>query len=400
MHGVGGPLFVGLSWVWFCVAPLLGFFLLLFVLIPLGIFVAAWFERVHLRQLRPAERAKAEAVERQQQPTVAEAKATAYEPLGVFSDGDHGFKEGLLTLMLSPDRVALLWVLHGKLAGRRRLITRSSDGHWLVTSNVTGVKDLSGLVDEKGLDVPLPVLEAYHRERLAAWDHPVNPWVVSTVAADVLAFERERVHRMTAAGYARYVMPGHTYTYRPAGAARLTLAYLGDMLALPAESQSAEARVTEYNLRRDAPDPLAEVAANPSWRPEFIRLLAERGVYLVLRRRHDPAHPTSLADPNDDAGVDHLDYVKEGEPVYPLFSSESRAYEYIRHLPPAEAVHRHVIQGVNADWLLAEETSRFALVLNPGSDAETRITPQDLLALRRARSGGASGAQPDEDPAG
>ena len=42
--------------------------------------------------------------------------------------------------------------------------------------------------------------------------------------------------------------------------------------------------------------------------------------------------------------------------------------------------------GVTASWLLGAELEPFKLVLNPGSDAETVISPSDLTALRGALS--------------
>ena len=392
MYGPHVAHLLGISWGWLCIGPLVAVLLLLFVLLPVAIFAAALFEKVHLRQLRPAEPAKAEASGARTHPTVTEAAAAGYASLGVFSDGDRGLKEGILTLMLSPDRRVLLWVLHGKLAGRHRLITRSADGHWLVTSSVTAVRDLSGLLHEKMLaDVPLPVIEIYHRERAARWNHPVATWAPATVAEDVLAFERSRVERMVAGGTARYIVPGHVYRYRLAGAARVTLTYLGEIFALAGETGVSDARKRDYAERRPqwapglvtlpdgsvradapgssaAPDLLGEVATDPARREEFVRILAERGAYVVMR-----SHGGTPG---------HIDYVEGGVNVYPLFSSPDRAADHVRRLPYGQARGPFHLLYVEPDWLLGEALARFKLVLNPHTGAETVITPADLDMLR------------------
>jgi hypothetical protein len=250
MTGCIFPSLLALSWSWFIFGPLLALAVILFVLFPLGTFVAALFEPVHLRHLRTSSAAEAAAVAGHA--AVAEAGSAGYATLGVFTDGDRGFKEGIITLMLSPDRIVLLWVLHHALGGRHRLITRSADGHWLITSSITGLRDLSGLQDEQMLrNAPLAALEECHRQRLAAWGRPAMPWDPRSVAPDILAYERSRVEHMAAAGLARYLHRGYVYRYTLRGAARLTRHSVSELCTTVAENRltSEQDPKRDYELR-------------------------------------------------------------------------------------------------------------------------------------------------------
>lgn len=391
------PSLVAASWLWWVLVPAVGFVVLLFVVFPLAIFVTALVERMHLRQIEPAEPSKAATVEGHK--TVAEAAAAGYQSLGVFTDGDRGIKEGILTLMLSPDQGALLAVVHGALAGRHRLVSRSPDGHLLATSSVTGTYDLTGLQHEKSLpDAPLPVLEEYHRERAAQWGRPLVPWDPARVSQDILAFERGRVDTLVAAGMARYVEPRQVYRYRLRGAAHVAWAFLGGLLAASSQLRESRARRQAHERRlrergyafpvlpagsagappsiRPPPgwDVVEATARDPARRPEFIRLLAERGVYVVTRQDRSPSDQSRQV-------VEHLDYVQNGVSVFPVFSSEERATQYVQRLPHDGDVVTYRCLSVAPGWLLGQELSRFKLVLNPGSDTETHLTPQDLGAL-------------------
>src|SRR6266581_5780635 len=111
------------------------------------IFFAALFEKQRLRLLTPIEgRTLATGVE-----LMAEAERHGFRKIGTFSDGDKGFREGIMTFMLSEDGSELLWIMHPKLARRHQIVTRLADRTWVVTSSVKAMNDLSGLRREEML---------------------------------------------------------------------------------------------------------------------------------------------------------------------------------------------------------------------------------------------------------
>ena len=117
-------------------------------------------------------------------------------------------------------------------------------------------------------------------------------------------------------------------------------------------------------------DPLSALAIHPDKREEFIRLIAEDGVVLV----------TSV--PDTEGSVTFLDYEDEGQDIFPVFSTEDRAVEFIQTIPH-EKVTAYQRLNVGADFLLDNDWSASRLVLNPQSDAETEITATDIEQLRK-----------------
>jgi hypothetical protein len=200
------------------------------------IFFAALFEKQHVRLLTR--------VEGRTLPTgaepVAEAERHGFRNLGSFSDGDKGFREGIMTFMLSADGVELLWIMHSKLARRHQILTRLADGTWLVTSSIKTTNDLSGLRREEVLpEAVLGAMLHYHRSRVAATEQAVLPFEANNVAEDWVAHARSRVEAMARSGLARYRSPGlaggepaanvTVWSYTLRGALKLVAHHLHDL---------------------------------------------------------------------------------------------------------------------------------------------------------------------------
>ena len=200
------------------------------------IFCAALFEKQHVRLLRRVgERVLPVGAE-----LIAEAERHGFRDIGTFSDGDKGFREGIVTFMRSADGVELLWIVRSKLARRHHIYTRLADGTWLVTSSVVGANDLSGLRREEMLpDAALGAMLHYHRGRVAAMGEAVSPFQAEHVVDDWAAHARSRVETMVQSGLARYRSPGlaggdpaenaTVWSYSLRGALKLVAYHLRDL---------------------------------------------------------------------------------------------------------------------------------------------------------------------------
>jgi hypothetical protein len=118
------------------------------------------------------------------------------------------------------------------------------------------------------------------------------------------------------------------------------------------------------------PDRLAPLATDSARREEFIKVLAADGVFIL----------TSVPQKRSNE-VKFLDYVEQGVPVFPLFSSEEQASRYIQALPDSDITPYECL-GLKGTWLLENQWGTTRLLLNPRSDAETVITAEDLQRLR------------------
>ncbi|MDB5321527.1 MAG: hypothetical protein JWN40_3158 [Phycisphaerales bacterium] len=196
------PIFV-LAYLWdsiafrWVAAVLVGLFALYLGLI----FFAALFEKQRLRLLAPVEgRTLATGVE-----LIAEAERHGFRKVGTFSDGDKGFREGIVSFLLSENGAELLWIMHPKLARRHQIVTRLADRTWVVTSSVKAMNDLSGLRREEMLpDASLGTMLHYHRRRVADMRGTVVPFQPGRVVDDWVAHARDRVEIMVQRGLMRY----------------------------------------------------------------------------------------------------------------------------------------------------------------------------------------------------
>jgi hypothetical protein len=216
------------------------------------LFFVALFEKQRIRLLTR--------VEGRTLPTgaelVAEAERHGFRNVGTFSDGDKGFREGIVTFMLSPDGVELLWIMHSKLARRHQIITRLADGTWVVTSSVKATTDLSGLRREECLpDAALGPMLHYHRTRVAATDQAVAPFQADRVIEDWVAHARTRAEAMIHCGLGRYRNPGlaggdpaenaMVWSYTLRGALMLVAHHLRDLSQTSQQMKQSKAAADE-----------------------------------------------------------------------------------------------------------------------------------------------------------
>ena len=226
------------------------FGLVVFVVFPLLILAASYFERLTLRKLDPAD---ASATKGKNEPVVDAALCAGLQNIGTFMDRRGQFMSGGITMLLSADGLILLAVVHSRV-GRYSLTTRLQSGRRIRTADVSGVRDLSGLEDQQMLPgVPLEVVIYYHQQRVAAAEEPATPFDPASLADEEYTFQRERVARMVQMGLARYRDPEQTsWSYSMQGAWQLAWQHVRTASNVKQQSELAKAKAAEFTQWRIA----------------------------------------------------------------------------------------------------------------------------------------------------
>jgi hypothetical protein len=237
---------------------------------------------------------------------------------------------------------------------------------------------------------------------VAQADVAVAPYVAERVTRDLLAHDRRRVERLVAAGLARYrSMDRGSWSYTVRGGLRSILGtrMLGDVIDAHRFEQEAGRIAGGFAVgQAPKPDRLATLSRDPSRCEEFVRVLAEQGVWVVAR-------PLGGSGGADEFNVEYVRYDEAGVSYFPLFSSGDEAARFIES--PAYGTTQGMKQGtgyaayqayqVEASWLSDSDLSGMRLMLNPGTASQTELTASDLEALRavvreRGAGGDAGGA--------
>jgi hypothetical protein len=176
---------------------------LLFVIFPILIFLAALFEKIRIPTYDPEPPENI-----QHNPALVSVLNDNFDLIGHFTDGDKGFRRGVFSFALSTDGLMLVRILHGKIMGRIDINTRYPDGRWLITLTNSGMSDFSGLELRDTLhDAPFAALLQYHQSRLAGMNQAPVPFLPDIAVADARQHLRDVVHVLVNAGFARYKSP-------------------------------------------------------------------------------------------------------------------------------------------------------------------------------------------------
>lgn len=119
------------------------------------------------------------------------------------------------------------------------------------------------------------------------------------------------------------------------------------------------------------PDDLALAAVNRGNRSRFVELVAERGVWLVVR----------LDAAQFEGDIHLLEYEENERRVMPIFSSLYEAWAFIHTIDISQMVPLQYLH-VNALFLTHNDLSGFKVVMNPFAGATTELQEPDLQALR------------------
>lgn len=178
---------------------------LLFIIIPLAMFLTAIFEKMNIRQLQPLSVDKEQVLINKNKKLLSEAISNNFRSCGYYTDGDKGITEAYISLSISEDKRTLLWIQEG-LARRYKFISQMGNEQFIITSNVMATIDLSDLEIEEMFPAPdLSDVYQYHLERLMRSGRYIKE-IEETHLIDWLDYyKREKVRRMILLGYARFI---------------------------------------------------------------------------------------------------------------------------------------------------------------------------------------------------
>lgn len=126
-----------------------------------------------------------------------------------------------------------------------------------------------------------------------------------------------------------------------------------------------------HHLDPTQPDDLAIAAVNRGNRTQFISLMADRGVWVIVR-----------LDQGEFVGdIRLLEYEEGDRNVLPIFSSLFEAMAFVYTIDLGEMVPLQYMR-VPCSVLTHNDLSQHKVVMNPYAGASTEITDPDIQALR------------------
>lgn len=123
------------------------------------------------------------------------------------------------------------------------------------------------------------------------------------------------------------------------------------------------------------PDDMAIAAVNRGNRSQFVQLMAQRGVWVIVR-----------LDQGEFAGdIRLLEYEEGDRSVLPIFSSLFEAMAFVYTVELGEMVPLQYMR-VPASVLTHNDLSQHKVIMNPYAGASTEIQDPDVQALRNLLS--------------
>jgi len=134
---------------------------------------------------------------------------SGFSLVGHFRHGDKGLtNKSIISLMLSPDSTIIFFVRHG-LSRRCILMSHFASKRWMLTSDISGAADLSGLeMNEMFPNSSFEQLLSYHQSRLQIYGD--QPLAIESPTAALIQHDREQNEQMVKSGMARYVSSDHS----------------------------------------------------------------------------------------------------------------------------------------------------------------------------------------------
>jgi hypothetical protein len=138
------------------------------------------------------------------------ARVTGYRFGGIFAQGRTGVYKCRMALWIAPDARTLVCIGGGRLAGmnykKTSFISRMAAGNLLVTMDDAAPPDLSGTRDvQMVLNADFAELQARHLQRLATCGASLVPFAQSDLLSQYGQLEEQRVERVVALGFGRYL---------------------------------------------------------------------------------------------------------------------------------------------------------------------------------------------------
>jgi len=143
-----------------------------------------------------------------------QAKMLGFQHHGWYVQKRKGLYKGIATVWMSPDKLTLLVVGGGKIAGidfkTTWLYSKVIGGILVVTSDEPGEVDVSGVFDKQFLcNADLEELCKLHESRRAMWQEKLERFDGSAVLAEYEAISRRRVGILVGRGLAKWLDKGH-----------------------------------------------------------------------------------------------------------------------------------------------------------------------------------------------
>ena len=121
------------------------------------------------------------------------------------------------------------------------------------------------------------------------------------------------------------------------------------------------------------PDDLALAAVNRGNRTQFIQLLCDRGMWVVVR----------LDAAQFEGDIHLLDYEENERRVMPVFTSLYEAWAFVHTVDISQIVPLQYLH-VGAMFLTHNDLAGYKVVMNPFAGATTELQEPDINALRVA----------------
>ena len=210
------------------VALVVGWFLLCLL--------TARFERRHIRRLIPLEDEQGPASRSSTAAEIADAALPlGFFYVGAFRDGESNILKAQLDMYLSGDGKVMLVIPSMTAMLGYRLLTRTTEDVWLMSSEMSSGTDQSGLHLARFLPgCTFPQVLRYHHDRIDSYPADVVPFDPETLVDVMLEHDRLRAERAVELGLSRWVsyeQDSHTSSWRGAFKLARQMFFMGKALS-------------------------------------------------------------------------------------------------------------------------------------------------------------------------
>lgn len=196
-----------LGWVFIIVSVIGAVMALMALLFLMILFLAALFEKHQIKSFVPLtdtqlpDNAGFQELHRQ-------TADLGLQYFGVFRDEESQLIHTRFALYFSDNGEVMLMVpTRPKLVGYR-IMTRTTEGVWVITGDICSPDDLTGMIDTRNLpDCSLKTVMRYHLDRLAERPDTPMPFDPETIVHDLREKHREQARRSIDMGLAQWVSP-------------------------------------------------------------------------------------------------------------------------------------------------------------------------------------------------
>jgi hypothetical protein len=162
------------NWILIIMVLIVGWLGFLFILFPIIVGIIAMIEKVDYHTLTPLTIEQERKLIDKKKNLISDAISTEFLLCGYYTDGDKGILESYISILISNDYRTILWIQYGG-GTKYKFISELDNGQWVITSEITGLMDLSGTDFELMLPkTTLQMVYQYHLERLMTFGQKIN----------------------------------------------------------------------------------------------------------------------------------------------------------------------------------------------------------------------------------